>query len=380
MRENLFSNWYNSLLTVLGLALIVWALASSLHWVFVTADWRPVVNNPLLYMVGQYPRDRLWRVGAILAIISFLSGVSWKTWGGIMRTLILAYMALVLVGAFWPAQVQSLTLQMRVFLLANLAVVAAGYLTGALTRVKGGVVTVSWLLSGIISLILLSGISNVLPVVPTNLWGGLLVTMILAVGGIVLSFPIGVLLALGRRSKLPVISILSTIFIEVVRGVPLIGILTLFSIILPLFLPQNVRIDRLLRALVGMIIFSAAYMAENVRGGLAAVPPGQEEAAKALGLRGYQTTLLIVLPQALRAVIPPIVGQFISLFKDTTLASGIAVLEFLAVGRSILQANPAYVGLQAEVYIFIAAVFWIFCYLMSYASQRLEVALGVGER
>ncbi|MEJ2601470.1 MAG: ABC transporter permease subunit, partial [Anaerolineales bacterium] len=140
--------------------------------------------------------------------------------------------------------------------------------------------------------------------------------MILAIGGITLSFPIGVLLALGRRSSLPVLSVISTVLIEVVRGVPLIGILTLFSIILPLFLPPEVRIDRLLRALVGMTIFSAAYMAENVRGGLAAVPDGQIEAAKALGLKGYQITTQIVLPQALRAVIPPIVGQFISLFKD----------------------------------------------------------------
>jgi len=219
-----------------------------------------------------------------------------------------------------------------------------------------------------------------LPVVPTNVWGGLLVTMLLAIGGITISFPIGVLLALGRRSSLPVVSLFSTVFIEFVRGVPLIGVLFLASIILPLFLPADVRIDRLLRALIGMTLFSAAYMAENVRGGLASVPLGQVEASKALGLNGAQITLLVVLPQALRAVIPPIVGQFISLFKDTTLASGVAVLEFLSIGRSILQANPEYIGLQAEVYIFIAAVFWIFSYLMSYASQKIEAALGVGER
>jgi general L-amino acid transport system permease protein len=154
----------------------------------------------------------------------------------------------------------------------------------------------------------------------------------------------------------------------------------MISLLLPLFLPVEVRIDRLLRALVGFTLFTAAYMAENVRGGLSAVPYGQVEAAKALGLKGFQTTLLIVLPQALRMVIPPIVGQFITLFKDTTLAGGIAVLEFLAIGQSILQANPEYFGMQMEVLIFIAAVFWLFCYLMSYASLRLEAALGVGER
>jgi general L-amino acid transport system permease protein len=204
--------------------------------------------------------------------------------------------------------------------------------------------------------------------------------LLLSVGGITLSFPIGVLLALGRRSSLPVVRILSTVFIEVVRGVPLIGILFLSSLILPLFLPTHIRVDRLLRALIGMTLFSAAYMAENVRGGLAAVPEGQVEAAKALGLNNFKITLLIVLPQALRAVIPPMVGQFISLFKDTTLAAGVAVFELLSVGLAILQGTPEYFGLQMEVLLFVAAIFWVFSYLMSYASLRLEEALGVGER
>jgi general L-amino acid transport system permease protein len=134
----------------------------------------------------------------------------------------------------------------------------------------------------------------------------------------------------------------------------------------------------MLRALVGMVVFSAAYTAENVRGGLQAIPAGQYEAAHALGLSNTHTTLLIVLPQALRKVIPAIVGQFISLFKDTTLASGVAVLELLSIGRSILQGNPEYIGRQAEVYFFIAAIFWVFSYSMSVASRRLEVRLGVG--
>jgi general L-amino acid transport system permease protein len=163
-----------------------------------------------------------------------------------------------------------------------------------------------------------------------------------------------------------------------VRGVPLISILFLFSLIVPLFLPANVRFDRMLRALVGMIAFSAAYTAENVRGGLQAIPPGQYEAAHSVGLNNFQTTALIVLPQALRKVIPAIVGQFISLFKDTTLAAGVAVLEILSIGRSILQGNPEYIGLQTEVYLFIAAIFWIFSYSMSETSRRIEVRLGVG--
>jgi general L-amino acid transport system permease protein len=200
---------------------------------------------------------------------------------------------------------------------------------------------------------------------------------LLSIGGILLSFPIGVALALGRRSSLPVVSAFSTVFIEAVRGVPLITILFMFSIILALFLPAESRIDRLLRALMAVTVFSAAYTAENVRGGLQAVPSGQIEAAKAVGMNGLQTMVFIVLPQALRAVIPAIVGQFISLFKDTTLVVIVGINDFLGIGRSIINSDPAFVQMQFEVYLFIAVVYWIFSYLMSLASRRLESAMGV---
>jgi general L-amino acid transport system permease protein len=154
----------------------------------------------------------------------------------------------------------------------------------------------------------------------------------------------------------------------------------MFSIILVLFLPSESRIDRVIRALIGIVIFSAAYTAENVRGGLQAIPPGQIEAAKALGLRNYHITRLIVLPQALRLVIPNIVGQFISLFKDTTLVYIVGINDLLGIGNAILNFNPQFVRLQMEVYLFIAIIFWIFSYFMSYASLQLEKALGVGER
>ncbi len=382
MRENLFSNWFNSLLTIIFLWIIIWGIFNAVRWVFFSADWTPVARNPLLFLIGQYPRDSLWRVAAGLAVVSFLAGTSWRLWGKTMGAFVLLYAVFLLIGVFWSPQGETLTATMRIFLAANLGVILLGYLSGGLKFVTPRLIVIAWTLSVVIILILLNGFSNsaLLPHVTTNLWGGLMVTLILAVGGIVLSFPIGVLLALGRRSSLPVVKWFSIIFIEVVRGVPLIGILFLSSVVLPLFLPQDVRVDLLLRALVGMTLFSAAYMAENVRGGLAAIPLGQEEAAKALGLNNFQITTLIILPQALRTVIPPIVGQFISLFKDTTLASGVAVLEFLAIGRSIVQSNPAYVSKQTEVLIFIAAVFWIFCYMLSYASLRLEAALGVGER
>jgi general L-amino acid transport system permease protein len=317
-------------------------------------------------------------------------GMSWRKWGSIMRVLTLTYAGFFVVLAFWlllpyiwpKAPVPKSELWMPAALLANLGIIAMGYLIGGSAKISSRSLLFAWIFSLLISLLLLYGtpLPGILEVVPTNLWGGLLVTLLLAIGAITLSFPLGVMLALGRRSSLPVIRIICTVFIEAIRGVPLISILFLFSLIVPLFLPTGFRIDRLMRALIGMTFFSSAYTAENVRGGLAAIPFGQTEAAKALGHSNFQITALIVLPQALRIVIPPIVGQFISLFKDTTLASGVAVLELLAVGRSILNSDPQYIGLQMEVYGFIAVVFWILSYMMSHASRRLEASLGVGER
>lgn len=382
IRKNLFNSWFNSLLTVVSLALIYLVVSGLLRWIFTQADWEPVLKFPFLYLVGQYPRDQLWRVGLLFAIYSLMVGMSWRKWSGMMRVLTLTYAGFFLFLAFWPAQVATLDLWMRAALLANLGIIALGYLLGGINKITSRNLLIAWVFSLVVSLLLLYGtpMLGFLTIVPTNLWGGLLVTLLLAVGAIILSFPLGVMLALGRRSSLPIIRIICTVFIEAIRGVPLISILFLFSLILPLFLPPGIRIDRLMRALLGMTIFSSAYTAENVRGGLAAVPYGQTEAAKALGHSNFQITALIVMPQALRIVIPPIVGQFISLFKDTTLASGVAVLELLAVGRSILNSDPQYIGLQMEVYGFIAVVFWILSYMMSHASRRLEASLGVGER
>jgi general L-amino acid transport system permease protein len=188
-----------------------------------------------------------------------------------------------------------------------------------------------------------------------------------------------VVLALGRRSQLPAVRILSTGYIELIRGVPLVTILFMADIILPLFLPGEWRLDRIARAMGGVTLFSAAYIAENVRGGLQAIPTGQIEAANALGLTGVQTNLYVVLPQALRAVIPANVGLFISLLKDTTLVTIIGLLELLGISRSIL-AQPDSFGAAMEVYVFIAAVFFVLCYAMSQASYRLERQLGVGTR
>jgi len=382
LKKNLFSTWYNALLTFVAAAFVYFILKGVLTWVFVTANWAPVTNSLKLFTVGQYPNEELWRVGAILLMVSFLMGVSWGVWGGTIRTFALALAVALGIIALFPIGLERMGWTLRLWFLANPILTGLGYLIGRAPVVKGRWVLIGWLISFVLTILLLRGFqgNETIPVVGTGLWGGLLLTFLLALIGIVASFPIGVLLALGRQSSLPVVKIFCTLFIELVRGVPLVTILFMFSIILPLFLPEGVRIDRVLRAMMAMTFFAAAYMAENVRGGLQAIPRGQYEAAEAVGLNAFQTMLLIVLPQALRAVIPTIVGQFIALFMDTTLAIIVGLVELLAIGKSILNSNVDWLLLDSEVYIFIAAVFWVFTYSMSYASRRLETALGVGER
>ncbi len=382
LKKNLFSTWPNTLLTFVAAAFVYFVLKGVLTWVFVTANWAPVTNSLKLFAVGQYPTEELWRLGAILLMVSFLMGVSWSLWGGTVRTFALALAAALGVVALLPVGLETMGWTLRLWFLANPLLTGVGYLLGRAPVVKSRWVVIAWLLSFVLTIVLLRGFggNETIPIVETGLWGGLLLTFLLALIGIVASFPIGVLLALGRQSSLPVVKIFCTLFIELVRGVPLVTILFMFSIILPLFLPENVRIDRVLRAMMAMTFFAAAYMAENVRGGLQAIPRGQYEAAEAVGLNAFQTMLLIVLPQALRTVIPAIVGQFIALFMDTTLAIIVGLVELLAIGKSILNSNVEWLLLDREVYIFIAAVFWVFTYSMSYASRRLETALGVGER
>jgi len=383
LRKNLFSNWVNALLTVFSLVFVFYAVIAFLRWMIFTADWRPVTVSPLLYLVGQYPRSQLWRLGASLLMMTFLVGMSWGAWERYVKPFAI-FLGILLGGlALVPLETPTITLPIRAVFLINPFLIYLGYRIGKLPAVTVRQVATLWLVALIlISLVLLPGIegSSALPEVPTTAWGGLLITLLLAVGGIVLSFPIGVLLALGRRSSLPVVKLFSIFFIEIIRGVPLVTILFMFSVILALFLPSESRIDRILRALMGIVFFSAAYTAENVRGGLQAIPEGQVEAAKAVGLTNYQTTLLIVLPQALRLVIPNIVGQFISLFKDTTLVVIVGINDLLGIGNAVLNLDPQFVRLQMEVYLFIAVIFWVFSYFMSAASLQLEKALGVGER
>ncbi len=214
----------------------------------------------------------------------------------------------------------------------------------------------------------------------THYLGGLALTLVLAFAGLLLAFPLGILLALGRTSTMPIFRLLSTGYIEAVRGVPLITILFFGSLFLPLFLPIDVRVDVVLRAVIAISLFSAAYLAENVRGGLQSIPRGQYEAARAVGLSTVQLTALITLPQALRAVIPALVGQIIALFKDTSLVIIIGLSEILTVAARLVPGQPAFIGSQRENLLFVAMVYWVFTFTFSRASQRLERKLGIGER
>ena len=234
-----------------------------------------------------------------------------------------------------------------------------------------------WLIGLITMGLLMYGGLFGMPVVETSQWSGLPLTLMLSFFGMVVAYPLGVLLALGRRSNLPTIKTLCVIYIEMIRGVPLISLLFMSSIMFPLFLPEGVTINQVLRAQIAIILFTAAYIAEVVRGGLQAMPKGQYEAADSLGLTYNQTMRLIILPQALKIVIPPTVGILLSAFKDTSLVVIIALYDVLKTTKVALS-NPKWTGYSTEAYIFLAVLYFIFCYGMSSYSRRLEKELNTG--
>ncbi len=378
-RKNLFSTWYNGIITVICLVVIVLGLSSFISWVFGAAEWEVVQANLRLFFVGQFPQDLYWRIWMCLAIVAGLAGVSW----GIARrnAHLFSRPALIALGVTIAAVVLvPIGLPPRLWLLAITLVGIAGYGVGRqLPSTVSRWLTVAWGLAFLVILWFIKGGLG-LEVTPTSVWSGLLLSLFTAIVSIVLSFPIGVMLALGRQSNLPVVRLFSILYIEVIRGLPLIGILFLAQVMLPLFLPPGfTSLDRVLRAVAGLVLFNSAYLAENVRGGLQSLPRGQSEAGRALGLSGLLVIVLIVLPQALRAVIPALVGEFIGLFKDTSLLALFGLLELTGIARSIL-AQPQFLGRYAEVYLFIGFIYWILCYAMSLGSQRLEQNLNVGQR
>jgi general L-amino acid transport system permease protein len=379
VRVNLFSSLLSSAVTGLLAGLLLVLAITVSEWAISQARWDVVTRNMRLFLVGQYPGDQAWRIWLALLLLSTLTGLSAGVFGRTTRALAIALsaMQLLLAGLMALSPVGPLVV---VGFVANAAVVWASLVIALRARVPRRPLVWAWIVSIPVTFVLLNGVGPApMPSVSTNLWGGLLLTMVLAATGIILSFPLGVLLALGRRSTLPAVRILSTAYIELIRGVPLVTILFMADTMLPFFLPGEIRIERVARAMGGITLFSAAYVAENVRGGLQAIPTGQIEAAHALGLSATRTTLDIVLPQALRSVIPANVGLFISLLKDTTLVSIIGLSELLGIGRAILAQSES-LGAHLEVFLFVAVVFFVLCYAMSQASYRLERALGVGTR
>jgi general L-amino acid transport system permease protein len=380
LRKNLFSTWYNALLTLAGLALIYALLKPAIQWSLTEARWGVIAANLTLFMIGQYPREELWRIWLTIFMLSALIGLSWGVWKDAARGF--AFIAL---GAGLAFAVIGLLLNSDVWinwLLAD-AILLAFYTIGRLVPARGGsIAAAGWLLYIPLIFLLIAGTRFVpwLPAVQTSLWGGLLLTLVLTIVGNIGSLPLGILLALGRRSKLPIIKYFSIGYIELIRGVPLVTSLFMADLLLPLFLPADMaRPDRVLRAMVGLILFEAAYQAENVRGGLQSINRGQYEAGHALGLSGALTMSLIILPQALRAVIPALFNSFVSLFKDTSLVAIIGLFDILRIGRSVL-AQSEWLGTHREVFLFAFIIYWGFNLAFTYGSRRMEEALGVGKR
>ncbi len=362
-------------------AILVLAAGLLLEWAIFEARTGVITDNMRLFLVGLFPQEEIYRVWVALLTVSLMTGLT----AGSSRSGAVRMMAVMLaagqVAIALLMVVSGLGLVGAAALVANGALLMAAMTAARRWKMPRRLLILGWLVTLVAGTLLLQGLgeASLLPSVSSNVWGGLLLTMLLSVAGIVLSFPFGVALAVGRRSQMPVIRLLSTAFIEIIRAVPLITILFMAALLFPLFLPEGIRVENVFRAIGGITIFSAAYVAENVRGGLQAIPQGQVEAAQAIGLRGWQTNLYIVLPQALRITIPANVGLFISLLKDTTLVAIIGLLELLGIGRAVL-AQPEWIGASFEVYLFVAAVFFVLSYALSQASYRLEKELGIGER
>jgi general L-amino acid transport system permease protein len=391
--ENLFNSWFNSVLTAVFAAVIAYTAVRALRFVFVSAEWDIVRVNLTNFLVGRFPRHELWRTWAAMfilaAVIGFAVGVGARlaaeqdrargretppvTWqSAVVRFWPLGLLAVVLVvlaGGVVP--VAALAAVMATVLAARLG----GRRAPPLLLRLAWVPVVAGLVAALEVVVAFDGVG-------WDRWGGLLLTAFAAIGGIALAFPLGLLLALGRRSSLPAVRTVSIAYIEFFRGVPLITLLFMGVFVIGFFFPTGFeRPSTLTRAMIAIVVFEAAYVAEVVRGGLQSVPRGQYEAAQAVGLSPWKVTRLIVLPQALRAVIPAMVGQFISLYKDTSLLAIVGFFELLSVAQTVTQ-QPDFLGrgLHTETLAFAAFVYWVGSYTMSRESQRLERRLGIGQR
>jgi general L-amino acid transport system permease protein len=398
LRHNLFRGPVDTVVTILAGGLSAWLLYKTIRFVFVTGRWDIIEVNLRLLMIGRFPDVHVLRLA--------VTAVALSAWAGLIAGIISARqirsgrvsplrnrlsVARVrdLAGRFWILAVfvlllLSLTTTAGPWITAGLSVLAAlvgrviGPFIGRLRMGRWG----GALLFVALAAVPLTLYFYIVDAVTVDEWGGFMLNLFLAVCSIILCYPLGVLLALGRRSRLPLIRLLSTMYIELIRGAPLYVLLLFANVALGFFVPENLTPSSPTRAIVVFTLFTAAYMAEIVRGGLQSVPRGQYEAAKALGLSPPRQTFLIVLPQALRNVIPAQIGQLISLFKDTALAGvAMSLFELLRVSQAITQQEQFRgQGLIGETLAFAALMFWVVSYTMSRESQRLERRLGVGVR
>ena len=378
--RNLFSSPWNSVLTVATLAVIGLLGFPIVRFVLVTAEWDVVQVNRQLIFLGRYPSAEEWRLWPPLIALTATGGLAMGLW---MRLGVRGYATVAGTLAFlYLVLLEGATAQL---FLIGVVLAFAGY---AITRTRVlGTPAEKYVQRTVIVLFALLVPFTIVMLqigggVRTSLWGGLMLNVMLATVGIAVGFPVGIVLALGRASSLPMIRWTSTAYIELVRAAPLVAWLFMARFVMPDFLPplQGVSdLDLVVRAMIVLAGFTGAYVAEIVRGGLQSLPRGQQEAAHAIGLGTLQTTWLIVLPQALRAVIPALVGQFISLWKDTTLVFALGLTDLLGAGKATL-AQIDFIGRDKEIFLFIGLMFWAVSFGMSRLSQRVERQLGVGER
>lgn len=372
LRKNLFDGWKNTLLTILTALFSILVLYQVVTFV-VTNSWDVVYIHLRLLMIGQYPLEELWRIWFGLYYASLMIGATWGLWKGAGKAVALTFGSVYLVFAVIPWTNLNTSLNLGTCIL----LIAAGYFVGNKVGKLKLTVIILWALYIPLTVGLIMGFGGLLDPVLSRFWGGWLLTVILASVSIIGCFPLGILLALGRRSTLPAVKYFCIAYIELIRGIPLIMVLFIGQLLIPLFLGGNTGIDNVTRAMIAYTFFAAAYLAEDVRGGLQSIPTGQFEAAQALGLNKLKTTFFIILPQALKAVIPAMVGLFITILKDTSLVAIIGLTDFLGTARRISN-NPDYLGRYLELYVFVAAFYFIFCYLMAYVSRYLERSLSRG--
>lgn len=400
MRKNLFSSWGNAITTVVLALVFGWLLSWFLNWALFTATftaatgsecrghgacWALIHEKYRYIFFGSFPYEQHWR--PLFAVIAMLAMLILSSDRRMWNKRLLVIWG---VGSFvtFLLMFGEINIPLGLILFVALAAGGLGMILrssiGSPSEVNG------WrALAAIGAIGLVGRVTGVLPTwslsiaplsyVETGLWGGIPVTLILATYGLVFAFPFGILLALGRRSHLPLIKGLCVGFIELIRGVPLISLLIMASVMLPLFLPSGMSIDKFLRAQVAVILFAGAYIAEIIRGGLQSLPKGQFEAADAMGLNYVQKTVLIILPQALRVVIPPLINTFIGFFKDTSLVLIIGIFDFLNTANQALV-DPNWAGFPGEVYLFAAFIYFCFCFSMSRYSKHLEIELNKGTR